>query len=216
MKVVKINLQGDYAEAVKEAVAVLKKGGSIVVPTDTVYGLLANACDDKAVEQVFRIKKRDSDKPLPVLVRNLAWAREVAVIPTKLEPMLEKLWPGAVTVILPRRPVISKLVSAGEKTFGLRIAAQPLVDRVLAKFGYPVIGTSANLSGYEGADDPEEIRKQFKGEIWQPDLLLDVGKMPSPLPSTVLDFSQIKPRVVRIGALNPAQLEQLLNIKFEL
>src|SRR3989344_1046289 len=137
MRILKINLLTDYTEAIKEAVAVLRKGGVVIYPTDTIYGIGCNATDFKAVETVYRIKDRQLEKPLSVIARNMAWIRELAFVPPKLEPILETLWPGAITIILPKKPIISSIVTAGRDTVGLRIPDYELTDKPLAKFGHP-------------------------------------------------------------------------------
>lgn len=211
MKTIKVESASDYLSAALEAVEVLKEGGVVVYPTDTVYGLGTNACEDKAVEQIYKIKKRMSNNPLPILVRDMKWAKEIALIPTKLEKILTNVWPGAVTVILPGRGVISKLANGGS-TVALRIAKHPLVDMILSKFGYPLTGTSANISTKGGADDPELIMAAFRNQIWQPDLVIDAGRMASNTPSTIIDFSEIKPKIVRQGAVSRQVLMELLGI----
>ena len=201
-------------QSARQALSVLIKGGSVVTPTDTVYGLAANACDQATVEQVFKIKKRDPEHALPVLVRDIYWAREVAFIPPKLEPYLSQLWPGPVTVVLPKKRVIPSIVSGGSDNIGVavRIADNVFLDRLLNMFGYPLTGTSANLAGAEGSDDPDKIASMFKGEIWQPDLLIDAGPATNKTPSTIIDFTSIKPRIIRSGAVSRDKLESILSL----
>ena len=112
MRVIKVNLLGDYSKVLDSALEILRKGGVVVYPTDTVYGIGCNALDWKAVETVYRIKERAMNKPLSVIARDLKWVKELALVPTKLEPALEKLWPGALTVILPKKPIIPPIATA--------------------------------------------------------------------------------------------------------
>lgn len=214
MKVVKIDPFNDYREAVSRAIDILKAGGVIVYPTDTVYGLGANACDFRAVEQVFKIKKRPLNKPLPIFVKNINWVREVAFLPPKLEPVLAKIWPGAVTVILPRRKVIPSIVTAGAGSLGVRVPKHTFVEKLLAEFGYPLTATSANISGLEAERDPSAIADSFKNEIWKPDLIIDAGLLPKSLPSTIIDFSTISPKVIRIGSVKPEALAEILALRY--
>lgn len=215
MKVLKVNLLGDYTDALREAVKVLKAGGTVIYPTDTIYGIGCNATDFKAVETVYRIKDRPLDKPLSVIARNMQWVNELALVPTKLAPMLEKLWPGAVTVILPKRDIIPSIVTAGGNNVGLRIPDFELTDKLLAKFGYPLISTSANMAGMgdEEAWNARAVIDDFKPRMWQPDLMLDAGNLPQSPPSTVIDFSSIKPKILRTGPVKPRQLEVILGLK---
>src|SRR3989344_7294994 len=215
MKIVKINLLGDYSEALKEAVRVLREGGTVVYPTDTIYGIGCNATDFKAVETIYRIKDRPESKPLSVIARNMAWIRELAFVPPKLEPILEQLWPGAITIILPKKPIIPSIVTAGGDTVGLRIPDYELTDKLMAKFGYPIISTSANMAGMgdEQAGNIAHVIENFKPRMWQPDLVLDAGNLPLSSASTIIDFSTVKPKIIRIGAVKPRQLETILKLE---
>ncbi|MEK7583431.1 MAG: L-threonylcarbamoyladenylate synthase [Patescibacteria group bacterium] len=222
MKIIKVNLLQDFSDAIREAVAVLKSGGTVVYPTDTVYGIGCNATDYKAVETIYRIKDRSLEKPLSVIARNMAWVKELAAVPTKLEPLLEKLWPGAITIILPKKSIIPNIVTSDKPNVGLRIPDYELTEKLMAKFGYPLISTSANMSSSsaEASDDKEAgnsrwVIETFKPRMWQPDLMLDAGELPPSAPSTIIDFSSVKPRILRIGPVKPKQLETILGIKFQ-
>ncbi len=215
MRVVKINLLSDYTDAIREAVKVLEEGGTVVYPTDTIYGIGCNATDYKAVETIYRIKDRSLDKPLSVIARNIEWVKELATVPTKMEEILRQLWPGAITAILPKKPVIPGIVTAEGPNVGLRIPDYELTDKLLGKFGYPIISTSANMAG-EGDDitttNSAVIIETFKPRMWQPDLMLDAGNLPPSSPSTIVDFSSIKPKVLRVGPVKPHQLATILKL----
>lgn len=213
MKVIKLDLKKDFTEALLAVLDVLKRGGVVVYPTDTVYGLGANACDPRAVEQIFKIKNRPLTKPVPIIARNLKWVRELAFVPPKLESVLAKIWPGPTTVILPKRNIIPSLVTAGLPNVGIRIPNSLLADRIMAKFGYPLTATSANISGEETANNPKLIIESFAGKLWKPDLILDAGPLPKSLPSTILDLSTIEPKILRVGPTKPRQLLEILGVK---
>ena len=214
MKIIRVNVKYDYSEAVAAALDVLSHGGVIVYPTDTIYGLGANACDYKAAEQIFKIKQRPARKPLPIIVRNLAWARAVAYLPPKLEKLLAQLWPGPVTAILAKRPVIPPVVSAGGTTVGVRVPDLAFTDQLLGKFGYPLTATSANLSGEEGSGNIQAVLADFRGQLWKPDLVIDAGILPKSLPSTVLDLSTVQPKILRVGPTKPEFLMKLLGATY--
>lgn len=213
MKILTVDLNKDYSEALLEAVCVLQRGGAVVYPTDTVYGLGANACDWKAVEQVFKIKNCPLSRPLPVIARNMKWVRELAFVPPKLERSLLEMWPGPTTVILPRQKIIPPIVTAGSPNVGLRIPDYVLTDRLLGKFGYPLTATSASGSNDEAAGDIEKIVESFRNQIWKPDIILDVGMLPPSKPSTVLDLSKIGPKILRVGPSSPEQIMKILGIR---
>jgi L-threonylcarbamoyladenylate synthase len=212
MKVIQVDLNKDYTEALLEAIAVLRAGGVIVFPTDTLYGMGANALDAVAVERVFNIKKRDRSKPFPLMIRNMLWARELAVFNKKKEEVTSKVWPGRVTVVLHKKPIIPSVVSGGSGTIGLRVPDFDFTDKLLGKFGYPITCTSANISGEEGTGDINKIIPIFRGAKHKPDLVIDAGVLPKSAPSTVLDLTEDKPRILRVGPSKPKELLKLLEI----
>lgn len=212
MKVIKIDLNKNYDEAIEEACRVLKLGGVIVYPTDTVYGLGANACDNLAVDQVFKIKKRSYTKPLPIIARNLTWVKELVYIDHRHREIVKSIWPGTVTAVLPKRDYLSSLVTAGGLSVGVRITDSIFVDRLLGKFGFPLTATSANISGEEATNNIDEIVARFEGQRYRPNLILDAGILPKSKPSTVLDLTADQPRILRVGPSRPDQLLRLLRL----
>ena len=215
MKVIKVDLNKNYDEAIEEACRVLRLGGVVVYPTDTVYGLGANACDNLAVDQVFKIKNRSYTKPLPILVRNLDWVNELVYVDARNRKIIESIWPGTVTAVLPKRNYVSSLVTAKGFSVGVRIADFPLVDRLLGKFGYPLTATSANLSGEEATNNIDEVIARFESAVHRPNLILDAGILPKSQPSTVLDLTGDQPKILRVGPSRPDQLLKLLSINVQ-
>ena len=212
MKVVKIDLNGDFSEAIQEAIAVLKLGGTIVYPTDTLYGLGANALDTYAVEKVFKIKQRPKTKPLPIAVRNIKWAKELAFIYKKEEEILNAVWPGAVSVILPKRNIVSDILTAGQPNVAMRVPNNPFVDKFLGKFGYPITSTSANISDELPSSKISEIIERFENSEYKPDLVIDAGDLKESEPSTILDLTSDKPKILRVGPVKPEKLMKLLEL----
>lgn len=210
MKVIQVDLNKDCGEAIEMACRILRLGGTVVYPTDTVYGLGANACDLLAVEQVFKIKNRPYHKPLPVIVKNLEWVSAVAFINSRNRKVVESIWPGAVTAILPKQGHLPSLVTAGGSTVGVRIPDFAFTDQLLGKFGYPLTATSANVSGEEATNDVSKIIARFENAKWRPNLVVDAGILPKSKPSTVLDLSSDEPKILRIGPSRPDQLRKLL------
>ena len=212
MKVIKVDLNGDFSEAIAEAVAVLKLGGTVVYPTDTLYALGANALEAGPVERIFKIKSRAREKPLPLAIRNLAWARELAHIYKKEERILNSVWPGAVTVVLPKRNIVPEMLTAGKTSVALRVPKHIFADKLLGRFGYPLTATSANISGEEGIGKISKIIETFKGNFYKPDLILDAGDLPESEPSTILDLTADKPKILRVGPVKPETLRKLLEL----
>jgi tRNA threonylcarbamoyl adenosine modification protein (Sua5/YciO/YrdC/YwlC family) len=187
--------------AAEEAVKFLERGQVIVCPTDTVYGLLADATNNEAVEKVFKIKKRDRKRAIPVLIKDIKMAKKLAKIGKDMERFLEEIWPGKITVALKRkkRAGLSKILFGGKKTIGLRVANYNLIGEIIEKINKPLTGTSANISGQPSSTKIKEVLTQFEKEEIRPDLILDGGDLPESLPSTVIDFSASRPKIIRKG-----------------
>ena len=212
MEIITINPTGDYTEAIDIAVGVLNRGGVIVYPMDTLYGLGANAMNHAAVRRIFDIKERDLSKPLPILAKNMIWVKELAYFSDKQEKILSKIWPGKVTAILQKRDVVLDVVTAGAKTIGVRIADYVFTDKLLGKFGYPIISTSANISGDEPTLKIDEIIQIFSKRRYRPDLIIDIGTLPKSEASVVIDMTTEKPKILRVGPSKPEELLKILEI----
>lgn len=212
MEVIRVDLNKDYTEAIERAVFILQEGGVVVFPTDTLYGVGANALDVRSVKKVFSVKDRPASKPLPVIARNMRWMEELVHIKPAQYRILEKVWPGKVTVVLPKKDIIPDSVTAGSKTVGVRIPDYPFVDALLEKFGYPITATSANLSGDESTGNIDQVIRSFSDRSIRPDLVIDVGVLPQSDPSTILDLTSDRPKILRIGAAKPDQILKLLEL----
>lgn len=212
MRIIQVDLNKDYDWAIDEAVAILRQGGTIVYPTDTVYGLGCNATDEFAVRHVYDIKQR-SAKPLPVLVRNMAWAEEVVFLNDAQRKLCAKFWPGKFTLIFPKKEVIPAIVTTGLPNVGIRVANYPFTDKLLGAFGYPLVSTSANLSGGEATGDINKIIKEFAHLPRRPDLVIDAGVLPPSNPSVLIDCTTEKPKVLRVGPSKPDELLKLLELE---
>ncbi len=188
-------------DAVEKAVKFLERGQVVMCPTDTVYGLLADATNDKAVEKVFEIKKRNREKAIPIFIKDIKMAKRTAIMDKDMEEFLGEIWPGKITVALKRKKNcgLSKKLFSRKKTIGLRIPDYKLINEILNKINRPLTGTSANISGRASSTKTKEILEQFEKQEVKPDLILDAGILPESFPSTVVDFSNDKPKIVRKG-----------------
>jgi len=213
MKILQVDLNKDYSEALKEAVAVLDSGGVIIYPTDTLYGIGCNALDEKAVAKIFEIKGRSLSKPLSMIVRNIKWAKELAYVSKRNKNTLDKVWPGRVTAVLSKKNIVPDILTAGYGTVGMRVPDYPFTDRLLKLFGYPVVSTSANISGEEPTNDINKIIEVFSKKLTQqPDMIINAGILPKSEPSAILDLTGAKPKISRIGPSKPEEFLRLLNI----
>lgn len=193
--------------AIADAAKYLSEGGIVAFPTDTLYGLGALATHDEAVRRLYAVKGRPLDKPLPLL---LAAAEDVhvvaAALPEEARRLMAAFWPGALTLVLRRRPDFHSLALFGD-TAALRVPNHPVARRLIALAGGPVTGTSANRSGGPSPRTADEVRAQLDGEV---DYILDAGPCPGGIESTVLDLTVDPPRIVRTGAISRAAIEQVL------
>jgi len=189
--------QRNFKKTVKIVIESIKQGKVIICPTDTIYGLICDVTNKKAVEKNFKIKKRSIKKPIPVFVKDIKMAKKIAKINKKQEKFLKLVWPGKVTVILERKKTKIKLYGVDEKTIALRIPDFKLINFLLKGLNKPLVGTSANISGKTSSGILEKVLQQFKGSKHQPDLIVNAGRL-SEKSSTVIDLTIFPPKILRI------------------
>jgi L-threonylcarbamoyladenylate synthase len=178
----------------------------IAFPTETLYGLGADALNSAAVNKVFQLKGRDSANPIPVLV---ASREMLGILVDEVPPLAERLiadfWPGPLTLVLPARKDVPKPLLNLAHGIGVRISSQPIAAELIKALGRPITATSANPSGKTSARTVEEAKKYFAGRI---EIYIDGGKLTSKTGSTVAEVVGDTIRVVREGEINRAELEQ--------
>lgn len=209
MEIVAVNPEKPELGTIALASDQIKKGFAVVVPTDTVYGLAVNALDEAALERMFRIKKRPRTKAVPLFVKDIAMARKLAYISDDVQRKLEALWPGQVTVVLYKKDIVPSLAAGGGETIALRIPDHQVVRELIRAVDAPLTGTSANISGLQPTNDPEGVRAQFINEAAEPDLMLHAGILAKTDPSTVIDLTEGKPRLLRIGPITKRDLQKM-------
>ena len=180
------------------AVDTLRTGGIVVYPTDTVYGLAVDACNVEAIGKVFILKKR-SQKPLPVIVPSIVEAKKIAEISPQQEKILKKYWPGAVTFVLKKKPNVPNALTLGLETIGIRIPHSTVPVILSRMLGSPITSTSANISGDNIGTTIDEVIRQFQTSEFMPDCFLDAGELSTSEPSTIVDLTTPKPKVIRKG-----------------
>lgn len=183
----------------KEAVKSLWRGKLVAFPTETFYGLGANALDPDAVARIFRVKERSEDKPLPVFVTSIAMAESLARrIPAAARSLMERFWPGPLTLVLASAPHLPPALTARTRTVGLRIPSHPVALGLVRAAELPITASSANLSGAAPPTEAEMVTRTLGRRI---DLVLDGGSTPGGPPSTILDCTVEPFRLLRPGAL---------------
>lgn len=191
--------------------AMLRRGGLVAIPTETVYGLAAHALDAKACRAIFAAKGRPANDPLIVHVLDLAQAEELAEFNDAARQVARRFWPGPLTIVLPRKPCVPDIVTSGGPTVALRAPAHPLARQLLRLAGVPLAAPSANPFSYISPTTAAHVQHGLGRRIRH---ILDGGSCPIGVESTVLDLTHpAKPRILRPGAITAAQLEKVLRRK---
>jgi L-threonylcarbamoyladenylate synthase len=192
----------DSHEAIQKALTILHTGGLVAFPTDTVYGVGALAFDDNAIRSIYVAKDRPVEKAIPILIADLEDMEKVGMnIPQTTYKLAARFWPGPLTCVIPKRPTLPESVSA-TSTVGVRVPDHE-VARALLRAAGPMAVTSANLSGAQSPSTAEEVYAQLNGRI---PLIIDGGRTPGGVPSTVVDCSTDEIKILREGPISWAEL----------
>ncbi len=201
------------SRALDQAAGVIKEGGVISLPTETLYGLGADGLNPQAIRRVYEVKKRDSRRPISLLVRDRGQLSSlVEKIPPLGEKLMEVFWPGPLTLVLQASLLVPKIVVNPSGGVGLRISSSPLVSSLLRELEVPLTATSANLSGSPPLRDPRQVYSVFKGKV---DLFLDAGPLQEGPPSTVLDLTGPEVKLLRKGRVEAQKIEEVLGLKLK-
>lgn len=188
-----------YISCTDELVGIMRGGGLVAVPTETVYGLAGNGLDEKAVAEIYEVKGRPEVKPLSLMVHDAAsMERYCENVPPQAYTLAKKFWPGPLTIVMKAKPCVPEIVRAGGETVGLRCPDHPLTLELLEKSGVPFAAPSANPSGEPSPKNAGSVLKYFDGKI---DAVLDGGECGIGCESTLIDLSRTPYRILRQGAL---------------
>jgi len=194
--------------AILECAAILQHSGLVAIPTETVYGLAANALDANAVAKIFAAKERPSWDPLIVHVSDFEMISRVALdVPETARLLAEKFWPGPLTLLLPKSPNLPVTVTAGRETVAVRMPAHPIARALISTANLPLAAPSANRFGRTSPTTAEHVLRDLEGRI---DAILDAGPTNIGLESTVLDVLRRPPLLLRPGGITREQLEAVL------
>ena len=211
MEICRLVDRSGVADCVKKSVAILRTGGVIIYPTDTLYGLGADALSDEAVAKVYAIKGREERKPIHCIVADLAMAEKYAEVDDLARELGKAFFPGPLTLILKKRKGIETGIAKGLKTIGIRIPKNPFCLALAREFGKPFTTTSANRSGYEPERSIGKILTQLRAEAALVDLVIEAGELPARAPSTVVDLTGTRPLILREGAIPASEIWDTLN-----
>ena len=192
-------------EAIQRAGDIIGKGGLVAFPTETVYGLAADVFNKQAVVRVFEVKGRPANNPLPVQIASKDdLPRLVSGVAPAAERLMERFWPGPLTLILPASPDVPKLVTAGTGKIGIRMPDHPVALALIQAGGTPIVAPSANISGQPPPTTAQELLEYLDGKI---EVILDAGPTRLKVSSTVVDVTETPPRILREGSISEADLQ---------
>ena len=199
------------SKAIQDIQSVLNSGGVIAFPTDTFYGLGADPFNPNALSKIFQIKQRPADKPLLVLIHSLDQLSDLGQeLTDNARKLMERFWPGPLTLIFKAAPGLPDALTAGTGTIGVRLPDHPFTRRLLETLGRPLTAPSANISGTGELRTAQEVTSSLEDKL---DLIVDGGPAPGGKSSTVLDTTTNPPTLVREGALSRGDLESVLPVQ---
>lgn len=208
MKLIKVDSKDPRIEDIFLAADIVKKGGVVAFPTETVYGLGADALDPIAVARIFEIKKRPSFDPVIVHIDSIAAIDEISSsFNRRAEILAEAFWPGPLTMVLPKSEIIPGIVTSGLDTVAVRMPSHPVARELIKATGGPIAAPSANPFGYISPTTAEHVIDQIGSEV---DLILDGGSCPVGVESTVLDLSGDEVTLLRPGGLSLEEIESMV------
>lgn len=198
----------------EKAAEILKCGGIVAIPTETVYGLAANTFDETAIKKIFLAKGRPNDNPLIVHICNIKNIYEVvSEFPEKAKKLADKFWPGPLTMILPKNKSIPNSVTAGMDSVAVRFPKNKIALEIIEKSEVPLVAPSANLSGKPSPTKFEHVKNDMEGKI---DAIVNGGDCEFGLESTVISLIDEKPIILRPGAITPADIKSVLGEEIEI
>jgi len=193
--ILKINPRNPQKRFIHKVVEVLKEGGVIVYPTDTIYGLGCDLYRREAIERIYRIKRASSSKRLSIICPDLSYISMYAQVTDYAYRLMRRLIPGPYTFILEASRLVPKIMLTKQRTIGIRVPDHPIPLAIVEELGNPIITTSVTRPDETLYDDPEELAERFKGQV---DLVIDAGRI-LPQHSSIIDLTSEPPKVLRVG-----------------
>lgn len=192
---------------IKEPAEIIKKGGIVIFPTETVYGIGANGLDEKAVKKLYDIKQRPLNKPISLLVSDMNMVNEIAQDITELEyKLMENFFPGPLTIVLKKKDIVSDIVTAGQDTVGIRMPSGEIARKLIEYAKVPIATPSANISGKPSGTNLDEIMEDFEGKV---DYFIDGGDSKLGIASTIVKVVDGIPYILRQGTITKEKIEEI-------
>ena len=203
-------LTADIKIKIETGISILKEGGIIAYPTDTVYGLGVCSENVQAVRKIYEVKNRPMHLPLPLLLPDISWIERVTnSVPDAAFPLIDSFMPGALTLVVKKADSVSDIISFGKETIAFRIPDHPVTIALIYGTGSPLIGTSANTSGKPSALTADDVDNQLGDKI---DYILDGGTCSGGIESSIVDVTRDIPVLLREGAISKMDIEKICGI----
>lgn len=194
-------------EKLKEPAQLIKKGGIVIFPTETVYGIGTNGFNEESIRRIYEIKKRDFNKPISLLVSNIEMVKMVAENITDLErALMEQFWPGPFTIILKKKKIVPDILTARGDTVGVRMPSGTIAKQLIEYAGVPIATPSANISGNPSGINIDDIKNDFEGKV---DCIIDGGISELGVASTIVKVIDGVPHVLREGTITKEQIQEV-------
>ncbi|MEW6327774.1 MAG: L-threonylcarbamoyladenylate synthase [Thermodesulfobacteriota bacterium] len=205
--IAKVDPQDPDKKTIQKACSILKEGGLVAFPTETFYGLGADALNEQAIKRVFALKQRDYAKPLLVIIAEKDQLHSlVSDIPAVAEKLMDSFWPGPLTIIFKAKKGLPPLLTGGTDTVGIRISSHPVARSLASTFGLPLTATSANPSGGKNPVTAQDVCDQLGEGV---DMVLDAGGTTGIKGSTIIDVTVSPPRIVREGDVPVGEVKKV-------
>jgi L-threonylcarbamoyladenylate synthase len=206
-KIIKLNPKNPSIEDIKKAADVIKKGGLVAFPTETVYGLGADALNPSAVKKIFLAKNRPVDNPLIVHISKKSDLGFLGKVTPKAKALIKRFWPGPLTLVVEKKPIVPKETSGGLNTVAVRMPSNKIASLLIKYAGVPIAAPSANLAGKPSPTKAKHVIEDLNGKV---DMIIDGGKTNIGLESTVLDLTSHPPTLLRAGKITVEQIERTI------
>lgn len=194
-------------EKLKETAKIIKNGGIVIFPTETVYGIGTNGFNEDGIRRIYELKKRDFSKPISLLVSNMEMVKMVAKDVSDLEyALMEKFWPGPFTIILKKKKDVPDILTANGDTVGVRMPSGEIAKKLIEYAGVPIATPSANISGRPSGTNIDDIIKDFDGKV---DCVIDSGESKLGIASTIVKVVNGVPYILREGTITREQVEEV-------
>ena len=195
-------------DKLKKPAQIIKNGGIVIFPTETVYGIGTNGLDENAIKKLYEVKQRPINKPISLLVNNIEMVEKIAKNITEVEyKLMERFFPGPLTIILEKRDIVPDILTSSTNTVGIRMPSGEIAKKLIEFAGVPIATSSSNISGKPSGTNITDIKKDFKGKV---DCFIDNGESELGIPSTVIRIIDNIPHILRQGAISEEEIRKVI------